>query len=166
MSFWEKITKGTIKGVGDTVNDLSKTWKGSKQEQDEQIHEENLAMLKQFGLEFGKQNRNWWDSFWDGINRAPRPVFVILIIWYFVFSYTNPTEFRVLNLALATVPPVMWKVLLTIIGFYFAARELSKFRDNFKMKFKPKEFDELMRRTDELRARQKAKEEEMKNGHN
>tara|TARA_R110002072_G_scaffold202127_1_gene359941 strand:- start:2301 stop:2861 length:561 start_codon:yes stop_codon:yes gene_type:complete len=139
----------TVAGV---VTGIGKTFFGSRQERDSQNHQVNMAVYNQYAAEFGhRENRTWWDSLVDALNRLPRPVLVGLMIAYFLLSYINPIEFQKVNVALDTVPESMWYVLGVIIGFYFAARELHKNRDE-KMALSDQQFGEVLRRQQALDA--------------
>jgi hypothetical protein len=141
-----------IKAIGGVVNGIIKTVSGSKQERDQQNHEQNNAILGQFASEFRKiQNRTWWDSLWDGLNRMPRPVIVTSVIGYFYLAYLNPVEFQVLNLALEGVPEHMWILMGTIAVFYFGSRHIES-KNKHKMALSKKDFDEMQRRMAEVRA--------------
>jgi uncharacterized protein (TIGR02594 family) len=140
-----------IKSLGEKAIGLVPILKGNQQERDQQANDRFLAGLNTFSAEFGnRENRTWWDSFWDGFNRMPRPVIVCLVLAYFVMSYIDPTEFQVLNVALDTVPERMWWVLSAIISFFFVAREFQKSRDK-KMALSSSEFNEVQRRIKDLR---------------
>lgn len=138
--------------VAGAVTGIGKTFFGSKQERDSQGHQVTMSVHSQYAQEFQyRDNRTWWDSLVDGLNRLPRPVLVGLVITYFLLAYINPIEFQKVNIALDTVPETMWYVLGAIIGFYFAARELHKNRDK-KMALSDKQFGEVLRRQQALDA--------------
>lgn len=144
------FTKG-VKTVSDSVVDVTKVFKGSKADRDNYSHQQFMAGLQAYSAEFSQQNnRTWWDSLWDGINRMPRPLIVIAIFSYFWFSYKNPEEFQILNIGLDTVPTEMWWIMTTVVSFYFVARELKKSRDT-KMALSDKEFDTVRKRIAKLR---------------
>lgn len=151
-----------IKAIGEVGNKLANTFVGSKAERDQQGHEQNMGILGQFAAEFRNiQNRTWWDSLWDGLNRMPRPVIVATVLAYFYLAYINPTEFQVLNVSLDGVPEHMWYVLGAIVGFYFAARHLEK-KAKDKMALSQKDFDEMQRRIKELRDNEPIDDKEYK----
>ncbi|MCP4161208.1 MAG: hypothetical protein GY760_14130 [Deltaproteobacteria bacterium] len=141
----------TVKSVSEGVNSVVQTFTGSKKDRDKYNHQAYISTQNQFSSEFhNRTNRTLWDSFWDGINRMPRPLFVVLIVAYFILSYVNPEEFQILNLGLSTVPERMWNILIIIIGFYFCARELQKFRKN-KITFDPVKFNEIQAQIQQIR---------------
>ncbi|MCP4164014.1 MAG: hypothetical protein GY760_28460 [Deltaproteobacteria bacterium] len=151
-----------VKSVFDGVNSVVQTFTGSKKERDKYSHQEYVNTHKSFSSEFhNRNNKNLWDSFWDGLNRMPRSLFVVLIVAYFILSYINPEEFQVLNIGLSTIPEKMWYVLSAIIGFYFCARELHKIRKNKGMSIDPVEFNKMQEQIYLLR-KQKQDEKDLK----
>ncbi|MCP4164033.1 MAG: hypothetical protein GY760_28555 [Deltaproteobacteria bacterium] len=151
----------TVKSVAEGVNSVVQTFTGSEKERDRYKHNEYVNTQNSFSSEFhNRNNRTLWDSFWDGINRMPRPLFVVLIVAYFILSYVNPEEFQVLNLGLSTVPEKMWYVLSAIIGFYFCARELHKIREKKEMAIGHIEFNQMKAQIDNLR-KQKQDEKDL-----
>lgn len=118
------------------VGELLGKFLGYKSDQEANRHTETIAPYNEFSAEFRQlTKRTWWDSFIDGLNRLPRPTIVSLVIGYFLTSWMDPEQFAVINAGLATVPSPMWYVLSAIIGFYFAARELHKFRTEGRSTF-------------------------------
>ena len=107
--------------------DIAKKWMTGKQTANTEYHDEYTQAMQQFGREF-RANGSAFDSFIDGLNRLPRPTFVFLLVTYFILSFADPEQFGVINAGLATVPESMWTLMLIVIGFYFAARELSHSR--------------------------------------
>jgi len=110
-------------------------------------------------------NGTRWDSFWNGINRMPRPMIVVAIFCYFGLAYENPTEFQILNIALDTVPEQMWWVMSAVIGFYFAAREFHKNREK-KLALSDDDFQLMSARISALRKSEEKKNESGRTGKN
>jgi hypothetical protein len=118
------------------IGDLIGKFLGYKVDQEANRHTETIAPHEQFAAEFRQlTKRTWFDSLIDGLNRLPRPTIVALVIGYFLTSWLDPVLFAEINAGLATVPSPMWYVLSAIIGFYFAARELHKFRTEGRSTF-------------------------------
>jgi|GEM_PF-1164548 len=136
---------GRVLGGG---NEIIRTLKGSQAERDAQDADRFTAGMAAYAAEWNGQG--WWNRFWDGINRMPRPLLLVLILCYFVLAYIDPIEFQVLNTTLGTVPETMWEMLKWMVGFYFLAREIQKGRDK-KMALSPAAFAEVQRRIAELR---------------
>lgn len=144
------FTKGAST-VSKAVVDVTKVFKGSKADRDNYSHQQFMAGLQAYSSEFSQRSdRTWWDSLWDGINRMPRPLIVIIIFWYFSLSYRNNINFQELNVALDTVPDRMWWIMSAVVSFYFVAREFQKGRDT-KMALSDKEFDTVQKRIAKLR---------------
>lgn len=141
-----------ISAIVDSVTGAIGKVFGDKGERDRGKHQVTMSVQNQFAAEFqNRDNRTWWDSLVDGLNRLPRPVIVGLVISYFVLSYVSPVEFQKVNVALDTVPENMWYVLSAIIGFYFAARELHKIRGK-KMAMSDEQFQKVLDRQKSLDA--------------
>lgn len=132
MAWWNFI--GDIFKSGQS---LTEVFVEGKEKKAQRKHEENmadidhdLASLKQFSTEFlQKQNRSWWDSFVDGLNRLPRPLLVGAILSFFVLAPLNPTKFLEIAEAYKLMPPGYWALLSIIIGFYFGGRMQLKAQD-------------------------------------
>ena len=72
-----------VKSLSDGVNNVVQTFTGSEKERDLHKHNEYINTQKSFSSEFhNRNNRTLWDSFWDGINRMPRPLFVVLVVLF------------------------------------------------------------------------------------
>jgi len=141
-----------ISGIVDSVGGVIGKVFGSKNDRDRYKHQSDMMVHNQYAAEFRhRENRTWWDSLVDGLNRLPRPVMVFLTISYFLLSYFDTVEFQKVNVALDTVPSSMWYVLSAIIGFYFAARELHKNRDK-KMALSDEQFEQVVKRQQALDA--------------
>jgi len=90
----------------------------------------DLASLGQFSAEFhGRNNRTWWDSFVDGLNRLPRPLLTIGILSFFVLAPLDPVKFTLIAKAYEHIPPGFWAMLSVVIGFYFGGRMQLKAQD-------------------------------------
>lgn len=143
-----------IPKIGDAANSVIKTVAGSKQERDQQSHNEFTSTQQAFVSEFkGRSSGTWWDSLWDGFNRMPRPLAFILVMGYFALSYFDPEEFQVLNIALATIPEKMWVILGGILGFYFSSRHFQRIHETKgKLALSKKAFEAAQARVSELRS--------------
>lgn len=162
MGWIKDAASGIISPILKGGNNIVKTFKGSQQERDKYKHQKFSQTMNQFSSEFHRrENRTWWDSFWDGFNRMPRPVIVILIITYFLMAYFDPIEFQKINLALDSVPERMWWAFSVIMGFYFVAREFQKNRDK-SMALSNKDFDSRLEKLRSLENLSKEKEKKKK----
>ncbi|MFT5880189.1 MAG: hypothetical protein ACI86X_001316 [Moritella sp.] len=132
MAWWNfigDILKGG-KGVAEVFVE-NKENKGQRKH-DQQIADidRDMASLNQFSTEFHtRENRTWWDSFVDGLNRLPRPLLTIAIISFFVLAPFDPARFIEIAKAYDLMPPGYWALLSVIIGFYFGGRMQLKSQD-------------------------------------
>jgi len=125
MAIWSGILSGVaglIKGGGDAIVNVKDAFGGHKGREKTQSHAYDLGVLAEFANESNRENKTWWDSWWDGLNRAPRPLFVFSIFYYFVIAVIDPIGFQSLNIRLAAVPTPMWGIIGGIITFYFGGR--------------------------------------------
>lgn len=126
---WGLLTSlfgGGISGVGNAVTGIIKTIWGDKSARDMYAAEEQAAVEGEFAAEFQyRNNRTWWDSLVDGLNRLPRPFMTFGTISMFVWAIQDPHEFSISMMALDTVPPMLWYIFLTIIAFWFGGKILS-----------------------------------------
>lgn len=106
---------------------LIKAFFGSKYDRERWGHEEQMAVQGAFAAEFApRENRTWWDSFVDGLNRLPRPIMTFGTIALFAWAVMDPAEFIGSMVALSAVPGMLWTIFLTIIGFWFGGRIIDK----------------------------------------
>lgn len=106
------------------VDGLVKTVFGSRQEREAAAARENTATNDQYAAEFQyRENRNWFDSLVDGLNRLPRPLITLYVSWLvFVLPVTDRVLFTEIMLAYSAVPQLFWGLLSGILAFYFGGR--------------------------------------------
>lgn len=100
-------------------------------------HTEHMASIDldksavmQYAAEFHQRdNRNWWDSFVDGLNRLPRPLMAIAVLGFFVLAPLDPLYFMQIAKAYEVMPDGYWALLSVVIGFYFGGRMQLKSQD-------------------------------------
>lgn len=115
------VVGGGAKAVSDAITPFT----GNKVQVEDHRHDENLGRLSQFTAEFtDRQNRTWWDSLIDGLNRLPRPTMALGVIALFVWASVDPVRFAASAQAWALIPDEMWLVLGAIITFFFGDRTL------------------------------------------
>lgn len=132
MAWWNILTSLFTGG-----KEMAEVFVGNKEKQGERQHEEDmadigreLASVKQFSDEFhARQNRTWWDSFVDGLNRLPRPLLTIAVLSFFVLAPIAPERFLIIAKSFELLPPGYWALLSVIIGFYFGGRMQLKAQD-------------------------------------
>lgn len=132
MPWWD-IISNIFKGG----KEMAEVFVENKEKKGERIHEQkmadidrDLASLGQFSKEFhARQNRSWWDSFIDGLNRLPRPLIAVAILGFFVLAPFNPERFLAIAKSYEIMPPGYWALLSVVIGFYFGGRMQLKSQD-------------------------------------
>jgi len=106
---------------------IIKTLFGNKEKREQATHDEQMAVLNQFAAEFqNRNNRTWWDSFIDGLNRLPRPFITFGVIGMFVWAVKDPDGFALSMIALEAVPDMLWTLFLTVVSFWFGTKILEK----------------------------------------
>lgn len=120
-----KIVQAIIGGGAQAVAAAVTPFTGDKVQEETSRHGEMLALFQQYGAEFAdRQNRTWWDSFIDGLNRLPRPAMALGVIAIFVWASVDPVGFAAAAQAWALIPEEMWIVLGAIVTFFFGDRTL------------------------------------------
>ena len=82
--------------------------------------------MGQFGKEFQVENRTWFDSLIDGLNRLPRPAAALGIIGLFAYAPIDPEHFIKIMIAFTAVPEWLAMLAGVVLGFYFSSRHLEK----------------------------------------
>lgn len=118
-------------GIGATVKGVSRgiaTFTGDKVQRESSVHDEAMQVHQTYAAEYmaDRQNRTWWDSLWDGLNRAPRPLLAFSVMAMLIWPIYDPVGFAAAMQAYALVPEWLAYVFLAIVGFYFTARHLEK----------------------------------------
>ena len=91
---------------------------------------ERTTQQQGYAAEFSaRENRTWWDSFADGMNRLVRPVLAGVIMYPVIYTSIDPISGAQIFTALAVVPEFYWYIVLSVIGFYFAARTVEKVKN-------------------------------------
>ena len=109
------------------IGDLVKTIFGSREARDTSAATENAAAMQQYAAEFaGKQNRNWFDSLVDGLNRLQRPTYTFSTLGLFWLAYRDPQSFARIMLSIALIPEQFWIIIGMIVGFLFSSRMIEK----------------------------------------
>lgn len=115
------------------IGGIVDTWQRGRQAVEQNKADREQQTLTQFAQEFVPAT-NWFDSLINGLNRLPRPLMVVWILYYFWLSWGDPGQFARINTGLSTVPEKMWEFLLIVVGFYFGLREFSHWREASKFK--------------------------------
>jgi hypothetical protein len=94
------------------------------------LSEQDLASLQQFAAEFhDRQQRTWWDSLVDGLNRLPRPLITFGVLAFFVLAPLEPVRFLEVAKVYGLMPDGFWALLSVIVAFYFGGRMQLKRQD-------------------------------------
>jgi hypothetical protein len=126
---------GTLLNIilGKPAQTLVKTIFGDKAQRELSTAAADQSIQDGFQAEFGpRENRTWWDSFVDGLNRIIRPFMTFGVIGLFVWAVMEPTKFAIAMSALQHVPNMLWYIFMTIIGFWFGTKMLEKAPKEFK----------------------------------
>lgn len=113
-----------IPGLLAAVDDVGKRIAPDKDRREDHLHAEQLAVLAAAKAEARPASVTWWDSLWDGLNRAPRPLLAFMVMGMFAYAPLDPEGFVTVMQAYQLVPE--WLALLagTVIAFYFGSRHL------------------------------------------
>lgn len=127
------IGKLFVGGLGSTAQGVARgvaTFTGDRVQRETNLSNENMEILKTYAAEYmaDRQNRTWWDSFTDGLNRLPRPGLALSVMALMAWPVFDPIAFAAAMTAYALVPEWLAWTVLSIIGFYFTARTVENVR--------------------------------------
>jgi len=129
MSLFTRLLTGGVTEVVNAGNDVVKTIWGSKQERDAGDQAEQMSVQAAFAAQMmPRDNRTYWDSLIDGINRLPRPVMTFGIVGLFWYCLHSPAEFSASMAGLALMPSGGWALMATVVAFWFGGKYLRDFR--------------------------------------
>ena len=114
-----------MQGVASSVTSVAEVFVPNAEAADKREGDNITSARSQFAKEF-RENKTWFDSIVDGLNRLPRPSITFLLIWYLVLSFTDREAFAGINAGLATIPEPMWWLIGACFAFYFPARSYEK----------------------------------------
>ena len=123
MNLLSLLGGSLAKGVGSIVGRVL----DSKDKKIGSEHSESIERLRQAGSYMG-DNRTWWDSLVDGVNRLVRPCFTFGTLFLFYLSVSNPIAFHSSMQAMSAIPDPLWIILGTIIVFWFGQKKLDGLR--------------------------------------
>jgi len=113
-----KLFTPAVKAVGG----VAKTMFGSKYAREKSAAKLDAAIQKQYAAEF-RENKTWFDSFVDGLNRLVRPTLTTYICFLvFVMPLVNLDLFMEIVTAYSAVPESLWALAGIVITFYFGDR--------------------------------------------
>lgn len=82
----------------------------------------DAATLAQLTAEFARPSRTWFDSIIDGLNRLPRPVITLGMIYVLVLAVHDPIRAAEVFTALAIIPSALWVLMSIVVTFFFGGR--------------------------------------------
>ncbi len=147
MKFFQMLFGGGVRQIANGAAEVGRVFVGDRAAHQEQVAAAYQAALGQFGAEFSRPPRTWFDSLVDGINRLPRPILAFSVLGLFWFAMADPVSFAARMQGLSLVPDPLWWIIAAIIGFYFGARETLKNRE-----FKAATQSEVRATVDTIRA--------------
>ena len=130
MSILTKIFAGGASAVIDSVGGIVKAVAGDKSAKEENTHSEQEAASDQWAAESAAQgsmeNRTWWDSLVDGLNRLMRPIGFFGTVALFSWAGYDSVEFSATMLAFQLVPEWLALIAGQIILLTYGGRMLDK----------------------------------------
>ena len=161
MSF---LTGGGIGAITSGVKDAASVFTVNKEAQAVRDHEATTQVQNAYASEFNtRNNRTWWDSLVDGLNRLIRPAIVVIfcspipVLLYagFMNDAGMIASVSAAITALSIIPQSMWYIILGIVGFYFPLRtvdkHLARVADTKEMANKTKTIIHTLKKVHELR---------------
>lgn len=129
MSIWKILFGGGVREIAEGAADLGRVFTGDKAAKEAAQAAAYQAALGQFGAEFARPPKSWFDSLVDGINRLPRPILAFSTLGLFAYAMKDPVSFTARMQGLAHVPEPLWWIMGSVIAFYFGSRETFKARE-------------------------------------
>ena len=119
---------GAAKALLPSIKDVAEVFVGNRKDRERNEFDEQIAIHKEQGDTFTYQvaNRTYFDGFIDGINRLPRPLMTLGIIYLVILAVRDPSGFSVAMKALETVPVWLSTIITIIIVFWFGSRAIAK----------------------------------------
>lgn len=106
------------------VRELAEVFKVNAEGASRRGHDLDAATLSQFASEFVARNqRSWWDSFVDGLNRLPRPALTLGVFFMLIQTYRDPIFMAEVFTAWAIIPVEVWALVTIIVTFFFGGRQ-------------------------------------------
>lgn len=130
MGLIQQVLAVLFGGNRNAVREIAEVFRVNAEAADARGHDLDSAALQQFAAEFvARSRRTWWDSLVDGLNRLPRPLFVLGVFAMLVWTVVDPTFMAEVFTAWAIIPAAVWVVITTIVAFYFGGRQQVKEMD-------------------------------------
>lgn len=115
-------------GIVEKVLDKAGNLFGNKEKRDEAKADQDTEIIKGFVAENMqvRENRTWWDSFVDGLNRLPRPLGWAMTVGLLAWPLFDVIGFASAMNAYALVPEWVVALVISVWAFYFTGRLLTK----------------------------------------
>lgn len=126
MSMIARAASGLIDGVGSTVVKIAGQWSEGEETGAIRRHDYQTAVVSHAAAEL--QGKGILNQIADFMNRLPRPIMAFGVIGLFTLAAIDPVYFAEIMTGMQLVPDNLWYLLGAVVGFYFGARELHKYR--------------------------------------
>jgi len=143
-------TKG-VKGIASGIKSVAEVFVPNATQRMSKNHDSYIASTQQFGAELATPKTSWFGRMIDGLNRLPRPMIAFGVIGLFVFAGISPVEFAVFMNGIALIPEMLWLLIMAVVTYYFAARELQYKRDA-KTSVRPEQIEEFVQNVTRIRS--------------
>lgn len=131
--FLGRLLAGGLSATAQGVARGIATFTGDKVQRESNTHDEQMAVFAQMAAEYSaRQNRTWWDSFVDGLNRLPRPLMALSALGVLAWAPMDPISFSAAMQAYSLVPEWLALVLAQIILLFAGGRMLEKWNGRMK----------------------------------
>ena len=118
---------GLLFGGGrNVIKDTAEVFRENAEAAGQRSHDYDKEALAQFAAEFAAAKKTRFDSAVDGINRIPRPLMALSVIFLFASAMVDPVWFAARMQGLALVPEPLWWLMGVVVSFYFGARHQVK----------------------------------------
>jgi hypothetical protein len=126
MSILGKVVAGGAKELIEAGGEVAEIFVANKTKREESDAAIRTKTLEQFAAEFlARPPQTWWDSFVDGWNRVPRPLFATAVFGMLAWTVIDPIGASASWMAFDTVPEWLAWLFGVIIAFYFGGRAIS-----------------------------------------
>jgi len=122
QSMWGVLFGDGRNVVKDTIEVLRPNAEASAQRGDAL----DAKTLEQLAAEFQRPSRGMFDAFVDGLNRLPRPMFVLGIFLLLVWTAVDPITMANVFTTWSLIPEPVWVIVGVIVSAYFGGRHQVK----------------------------------------
>lgn len=109
-------------GGNNRLTETIEVFRPNAEASEARFHEMDTAALEQLSAEFARKPRGVFDAFVDGLNRLPRPVTVLVLLFLIGLPVFDPIWATEIYTALALVPEPIWVLSGVMFSFYFGGR--------------------------------------------